>query len=296
MAANEPQSAYKITNKGPVMFTLNNIYQPITAQPFLRDETYTELQPCEALKPYICCFWFAQKQHSGITSTQVKEKLVIPDTCMDIIFNIDKDKNQLHGLFAGISDATFMDKGKNASTSTCFAIRFYSWAVPLFSHQSMKNALNSFGEVETYFTSLKKDLHGILTETRLIQDTVDKAEQYLLKMLDSRKQNNNVMNAVYKVLRSKGTSDISELAGFTAVSQRQLERLFREYVGVSPKKLSGLVRYQYLWQDILLDGNFDLQDAVYKYGYTDQAHLHKDFKKYHTMSPWEARRFAYKTI
>jgi len=278
------------------MFTLNNIYRPITAQPFLNDESYTELQPCEALKPYICCFWFAQKQHSGLTSTEMKDKLVIPDTCMDIIFNINMDRNELHGLFAGISDTTFMDKAQDVNPSmSCFAIRFYSWAVPLFSDGSMKYVFNSFVDVETYFTNFKDDLHGILTGNPLIPDTVDKVEQYLLKRLDSRKQNNNVMNAVYKVLRSKGTSNISELASFTAVSQRQLERLFLEYVGVSPKKLSGLVRYQYLWQDILLDRNFNIQDAVCKYGYTDQAHLLNDFRKYHTMSLMDARRFAYKT-
>ncbi|OPX44555.1 helix-turn-helix domain protein [Ruminiclostridium hungatei] len=278
------------------MFTLNSIYRPITAQPFLNDESYTELQPCEALKPYICCFWVTQKPHSGLTSTEMKDKLVIPDTCMDIIFNINMDKNELEGLFAGISDTTFMDKAKNVSPlMSCFAIRFYSWAVPLFSDESMKYVFNSFVDVETYFTNLKHDLHGILTGNLLIPDTVDKVEKYLLKRIDSGRQNNNVMNAVYKVLKSKGTSNISELAGFTAVSQRQLERLFLEYVGVSPKKLSGLIRYQYLWQDIMLDRKFNIQDAVCKYGYTDQAHLLNDFRKYHTMSLMDARRFAYKT-
>lgn len=277
------------------MLTLNNIYRPITAQPFLRDASYTEIQPCEALKPYICCFWGTRKPNSSINSTEIKDKLVIPDTCMDIIFNINMDKNELDGLFAGICDTAFMDNAKNETPNmSCFAIRFYSWAVPLFSDESMKLTLNSFFEVEAFFKNFKRDLYDILIGNPIINDRVDKVQQYLINRIDPNKQNNNVLNAIYKVLKSKGTANISELASFTAVSQRQLERLFIEYVGVSPKKLSGLVRYQYLWQDILFDKSFNIHDGVYKYGYTDQSHLLNDFKKYHSMSLMDARIFLLK--
>lgn len=277
------------------MFKLNNIYRPITAQPFLYDEYYTEIQPCEALKPYICCFWGTRKSYSDITSTKIKDKLVIPDTCMDIIFNINTDKNELDGFFAGLSDTTFIDKTKNVSSSmSCFAIRFYCWSVPLFSDESMKHVLNSFAEVEDYFKNFKRDLYDILIRNQLFHDRADRVQQYLVKKINRDKQNNNIMNSVYKILKAKGTANISELAGFTAVSQRQLERLFLENIGVSPKKLSGLVRYQYLWQDILYNTNLNIHDSVCKYGYTDQSHLLNDFKKYHTLSTADARIFAYK--
>lgn len=150
-------------------------------------------------------------------------------------------------------------------------------------------------ELKLILKNLKHDLKGILISNPLILDRVAKVEQYLIKKIDPNKQNNHVLNAVYKVLKSKGTANISELASFTTVSQRQLERLFLEYVGVSPKKLSGLVRYQYLWQNILLDRNFDIHDSVCKYRYTDQSHLINDFKKYHTLSSIDARMFAYET-
>ncbi len=278
------------------MFKLNNIYRPITAQPLLNDDAYTEIQPCEVLKPYICCFWGTRKPYSSVTSTEIKDKLVIPDTCMDIIFNINTDKDELDGFFAGVSDTTFIDKRKKFTSSmSCFAIRFYCWAVLLFSDESMKHVLNSFVGVEEYFKNFKCDLYDVLISNQLFLNRVDKVQQYLIKKINHDRQNNNIMNSVYKILVSKGTANISELAGFTAVSQRQLERLFSEYVGVSPKKLSGLVRYQYLWQDILYNTNLNIHDSVSKYGYSDQAHLLNDFKKYHTLSPSDARIFAYKT-
>jgi len=278
------------------MFTMSNIYRPITAQPFMNNETYIEIQPCEELKPYICCFWGMPKPYTSIATSEIKHGLVIPDTCMDIIFEIDMNKNELRDRFVGINDISFRTESQSvSSTISCFGIRFYFWAVPLFSHESMNEVLNASVETEAYFKNFRHDFQNILADSPLIIDRIAKAEYYLLKKLNLNRQNNNVMNVIYKMLKSRGTANICELVEFTTVSQRQLQRLFLEYVGISPKKLSGLIRYQYLWQDILSYSNTNVQDAVCKYGYTDQSHLLKDFKKYHTMTPAEARTFAYKT-
>ena len=63
-------------------------------------------------------------------------------------------------------------------------------------------------------------------------------------------------------------------------------------LGVGPKRLSDLVRYQFLWQELLLDPRFQIQDAVQKYGFSDQAHLQNTFKKYHSMTPRQALVYA----
>lgn len=276
------------------MFNLSNIYSPITAQPFMNNETYIEIQPCDELKPYICCFWGTPKPYVSIALSEIKHGLVIPDTCMDIIFNMNLSKDEFSDIFCGINDTSFTTQSQTITdTVSCFAIRFYFWAVPMFADESMKNSLNKFVDVDGYFKNFRHYFENILRDNPLIHDRITKSEQYLLKRLDLNRQNNNVMNAVYGILKSKGAVNISELVSYTAVSQRQLERLFLEYVGITPKKLSGLVRYQYLWQDILNDRSFNVQDAVYRYKYTDQAHLLNDFKKYHTIAPKEAKAFAY---
>lgn len=278
------------------MLALSSIYQPITAQPFLNDETYTEIQPCEALRPYIRCFWGTRNPLSNGASVVTKDKLVIPDTCMDIIFDIHGHNNTHDSTFVGISDTAFMTKAEDVTPAISrFAIRFYSWAVPLFSDESMRNVFNSYHRPEAYFHNFERDILDILMDNPFILDRVDKAQQYLMKRINPDQQNHNVLNAIYKILKSQGSIKMTELSGYTSVSQRQLERLFSEYVGVSPKKLSALVRYQYLWQDVLHHPYFNIQDEVFKYGYTDQSHLLNDFKKYHKMSLADARKFAHAT-
>ncbi|MDE6727531.1 MAG: helix-turn-helix domain-containing protein, partial [Oscillospiraceae bacterium] len=65
-------------------------------------------------------------------------------------------------------------------------------------------------------------------------------------------------------------------------------------MGISPKCFSGLVRYQMLWREMALCGDFNVLDAVEKYGYTDQAHLLNDFRKRHLMNPKQALEYAKK--
>lgn len=89
---------------------------------------------------------------------------------------------------------------------------------------------------------------------------------------------------------------MADLAGELHVSTRQIERIFRGNMGISPKKFSSLVRYQYLWQDILFWSRCNVQDAVYRYGYADQAHLLNDFKRFHGMTPREARQYALRDV
>ncbi len=64
------------------------IYKPLTASPFFRDATYREYNPCEALKPYIRCFWGSEKPYIMRESTGMGGA-VIPDTCMDIIIDVN---------------------------------------------------------------------------------------------------------------------------------------------------------------------------------------------------------------
>jgi AraC-like DNA-binding protein len=85
---------------------------------------------------------------------------------------------------------------------------------------------------------------------------------------------------------------VQEMCSYTVVSQRQLERLFLDYVGTTPKKISNLVRYQNVLYDLIYSNEFQVQDMVDKYKFTDQSHLLNEFKKYHSMTLKQAKNFA----
>lgn len=119
-------------------------------------------------------------------------------------------------------------------------------------------------------------------------------EPILLRHVRPEKIRPDLLNAVHTVLRADGRARVYDLCAYTAVSEKQLERLFHHHMGISPKAFSSLARYQLLWQDMILSPAFHILDAVEKFGYTDQSHLLKDFKRRHLMPPREAVAFAKK--
>jgi len=69
---------------------MNNsiIYRPLTATPFKRNRFYVEFAPSKELQSYIRCYWGTENPLIQIENDDTPE-LVIPDTCVDIIYHID---------------------------------------------------------------------------------------------------------------------------------------------------------------------------------------------------------------
>lgn len=273
------------------------IYYPLTAAPFKRNAFYTELTSCKKLKSYIRCFWGTENPLIQVESDDTPE-LVIPDTCVDIIYYIDYTNNTVTGGFCGINDCSFQvqKSGMTGHRVATFAIRFYAWSAYMFADDSLKSTINGYFDVGSRFEWLDKIIRPELLELITLQEKASFVEQVLLKAVSSVKENTVINHAIWNILMNKGSLDVSNLAKESFVSTRQLERLFHEYVGITPKKLSNLVRYQFLWRDILCKADFDVLSAVHKYGYTDQSHLLREFKRYHSMDIHRARAIALKDV
>lgn len=273
---------------------LHNIYHPITAAPFKCSENYMEFEPCDALKPYIRCFWGTKKAVCQKKSVLATTELVIPDTCMDIIFTTDFTNNTIKNRFCGIDDRTFLaqNSSKEEKTFSLFAIRFYAWGVPMFAEESMRDTKNSFFDAEYHFSKIKKEIEQRLFDATDIRQLILIAESILLHHINDKNKNPVIFQAIAKILTSKGNLSMTDLKQEVLVSDRQLERLFLEYVGVSPKNFASMARYQYLWNECICHRHFNIADAAYRYGYSDQSHLCRDFKKYHSMSISDARSYA----
>ena len=117
-------------------------------------------------------------------------------------------------------------------------------------------------------------------------------EEFLLRKLVSMEWKPDLYNSIHRILASSGRISVKEICEYSCVSQRQMERLFLKEVGLPIKRIAGMVRYQNVWREMVSSKEFNIQDAVYRYGYTDQAHLLKEFRRFHGMAPEEARRIA----
>ena len=273
------------------------IYRPLTATPFKRNSFYTENLPSKELQSYIRCYWGTENPLIQIENDNTPE-LVIPDTCVDIIYHIDYTDNTVTGGFCGVNDCSFHahNSGIIGHTVSTFAIRFYAWSTYAFCDDSLQSTMNGYFDVGSRFEWLDKIIRPRLLELKTLQEKIAFTEQVLLKRLFDVRENTVVNDTIQNILINKGTLDIAKLAKESFVSTRQLERLFHEYIGITPKKLSNLIRYQFLWRDILCEPDFDVLSAVHKFGYTDQSHLLREFKRYHSMDIHNARIMAFKDV
>lgn len=269
-------------------------YMPLTANPFKQNEAYRELFPIHpALAGIVRCFWgssrpYVKRKDNSLTA------LVVPDTCVDIIYKIDYTQNTITGCFCGVNDTSFINQGDgdDGHLVSVFAIRFYAWEVWAFSEDSLKGTVNGYYDVRSRFSWLDKAFRQPLFEKCSMEERRGLAEELLLEKLFLARRNQVVDYAIGQILLQKGALSTESLATACFISSRQLERLFHEYIGITPKKLCNLVRYQCLWNEILRNPGFSVLDAVYRYGYTDQSHLMREFKRYHTMDIGNALRYA----
>ncbi|MFC3757505.1 DUF6597 domain-containing transcriptional factor [Chryseobacterium tructae] len=88
------------------------------------------------------------------------------------------------------------------------------------------------------------------------------------------------------ILQNKGTVLSRDLEKFTGYSERHLERKFENYMGISPKKYSNIIRLHYFLSLInkgIMEDNMTL--LSYHAGFSDQSHLIREFKKNVGLTP-----------
>lgn len=106
-----------------------------------------------------------------------------------------------------------------------------------------------------------------------------------------------VLRAWHLLERSNGRIPLGELASRLTISGRHLTTLFRRELGVSPKTVAMLMRFQFATTTIAASvrrhGRADLAGVASAAGYFDQAHLTRDFIRFAGVPPrtWLAEEF-----
>lgn len=91
--------------------------------------------------------------------------------------------------------------------------------------------------------------------------------------------------AVDRIETKRGQVNINGLAKSVGWSIRQLERRFKERVGMSPKQLCRNVRFKCAFQHLASSRRHRFASTAINCGYYDQSHMIRDFKHYTGTSP-----------
>lgn len=83
---------------------------------------------------------------------------------------------------------------------------------------------------------------------------------------------------VQETMNDRSIMKVEQLSELTGLSIRQMQRLFRKYVGVTPKWVIKRFRLQEAAEHLEQDESAQWAELATQFGYFDQAHFIKDFK------------------
>ncbi|WP_239256384.1 AraC family transcriptional regulator [Listeria ilorinensis] len=254
-------------------------FQPIVAG--FNRVGYHEYPPIRPLQPYIACFWESDKTDTS--------GLVVPDMCADILFMLNADGAIASVAFAGPSDAAFESEGDGTQI---FAVRFYAWALHQFVPEALVVTVNQLVDPVDLFPGFTRQLLEALGEARANRARMVRLEAFFLKQLEhpARKTSTDFFLAMDHVLN--GRSDHSEqgMLAETLLSRRQLERIFKSYLGLAPRQAEKLIRFQRAVRELSSDPYRSGAEIAVELGFHDQAHFIKQFKRYSNHTPTEFQR------
>ena len=112
----------------------------------------------------------------------------------------------------------------------------------------------------------------------------------LARLLDAPRGLDVVQFAVDAIARRGGALSIKALSDQIGISQKHLDAQFRRMVGVSPKTLARIYRFQQVLESIDPARPVDWAGLAHTALYYDQSHFNKDFAAFTGFSPTEYLR------
>lgn len=138
------------------------------------------------------------------------------------------------------------------------------------------------------FGSQSSILYEKLAEQPRLENKLCFLNAFFLEQIagKSRSKQALIHSTLNYILKNKGIITVDQLVKYTGYTERHLERIFNECVGLNPKKFGNIVKlhsFLNLLKYKPVHGN--ITDLCYQAGYGDQSHLIKEFKKITGITP-----------
>jgi AraC-like DNA-binding protein len=256
------------------------------------------IEPNQEIKPYIESLWVFDSPvgfpagDSSVAAPNGCAKLIIPyqNSLVSTVKGASSNSHPGKLYFVGNQDSSTQLQSTNQATGF-IAIEFApAGAFPIFGIPMAETA-GRLWETEQLLETWSQNARAELMNEPRVDRKVQIVQRALFRLL----QRNGVRNAIVehcvrKLKATNGLLTIKALSQDTGYSRRHLSNLFREYIGLSPKKLAEIFRFQHyhrLWAE--RRPYESIRDALYQH-YYDESHFHKEFRKMTGHTPSHYRR------
>lgn len=244
----------------------------------IKTEDYLYVLPHPLLKNYISNYTITFPGSGTISQNYT----VIPNGSGTLLFSFDGNQIQ-NGLFG---PATIINAvGESANTQQLiFIIEFYPHGLIPFTRIVQDELKDRLLPLDDITPSLYRLLYNAFDQARDAYDLLSKVDQILLSCVQNYTLREELNLSLDKIISNSGNISVKELATAAVYSERHLNRLFRQYVGVSIKTLSSLIRLNKSIR--LLQGQqLSITHVSHQMGYYDEAHFIHSFKSVCGITP-----------
>lgn len=248
---------------------------------------FKRFDPAEELKNIIDCYWIIEDDDVA----PIRQK-IIPDGFNEIIFHYRNpyrinlsgawEKQSLNLLAGQIRKHFFLEntgasgiigiKMKPTALTHLFGISMHQFtdrvvdlsSVPPLQSLLISEQLRTAADHDVRITLLNDLFRKILSQKKYVTTAAD--------------------HAIELIFTHHGMIPVSTITSAIGIGERQLENLFKKYIGLSPKFFMRIMRFNYIFK-LVQDNNQSWSGLAYEASYFDQSHFIRNFRDFTGENP-----------
>lgn len=244
---------------------------------------YAEQAPPAALAPFVRCFWTLEGDAADLDEPV---QPILPDGCPELVLHLGdrferlypegRIERQASVLLAGqlTQHLSLRPTGRVA----VIGVRFHPDGAAVLVDVPQHDLVGLTIDIDALSPALGRSLRAACASTQRPADALDALQRCLMKWVEGFRPDPRMRYAVDAIQRHRGGVSIDALARRTGWTRRHLERRFQVVVGISPKRLARIARFQSALQVLeQMEAPKRSTRTALAVGYADQSHFIREF-------------------
>lgn len=249
---------------------------------------YSEITSRPPLNRFVECFWTLEGDGPSAGGTPER---ILPDGCVELILNFgdrfsqhqnnQRELQPRHFLVGQMSGPILISPN---GAVQLLGIRFHPGGTAPFLRVPMNELTDQIAELGSLSSELERELLIVSEDLSSLRERTTAIESVLMARLLRGSHHSFAIKLAARIVESAGCVSVDQLATAAGISSRQLERRFLREIGLGPKLLGRILRFQQVFRAVERVDSAWASIAV-ECGYYDQAHLIRDFTQFAGQTP-----------
>lgn len=249
---------------------------------------YVELPPSPALKPWVECFWFRRVGPSPAApapSPEHEVQRVLPDGCSDLIVDLSVCQRGGGGATAvGTMRRALVRRPVPAET--LLGVRFRPGRSRSFFGHPLRELTDRTEDAASLGLGIDGECLDRIAAAVSLPERVAALDRWVLGRLAGREPPPRwLAYAVDRIVTAGSRVSVEAIADEAGVTRQALARRFADCVGISPKELGRVARFQRLARLAGPSRPGTGADLATEAGYFDQSHMIAEVRRLAGVTP-----------